>query len=739
MNLSELGFDFYIPHTYLKAALTVSLLTVWVLVGLFHYLNRYTRRRYFTIWTAAWLLYAVFLTLSISVQNAPDNLLLLTSKNWCVSTSGVFLLWGSFCFLKIRTSQRLMGGFVFFLLAWSYCASAEGNAALWLLAPTFFLLGGASLFTGWAYLRVRRRKELIGAGLLAFGFSLWGIYMVAYPFLQLSEHLVSMAFFVSAVLQLFIAVSMIVLVLEEVRATNNLNRQRLFEQRCRNQLWRSRVRSTEDRYKKLFEQASEAIIITSAHDLRVLELNDAARRLLGLPADSGEFSVRDFCPGNALGDNSADEWFEWIGQQPQVSLVRVDGSSVETEVSVSRISFDGKPAFQLFFRELTERARLLEQLRQAEKLSALGQMISGVSHELNNPLAAINGYVELILARHQLSSETRADLERVAQESSRAAKLIHDFLTFARQEPLERTTVDVNDIIQAVVELRKFEMRITGAELRLDLAKDELSVMGNRDQLQQVLINVVNNALHAVLDQEQKCLSISSRRIDNLVQIRVADNGPGIPAHVLTRIFEPFFTTKPVGGGTGLGLSIAHSIIGEHRGRIFHETPAAGGTAFIIELPAGESEHIMQERSDQPQKPFVSSARAAESARILILDDESSITELLGEMLRLLGYSAKLCNSPTRALELLDQEEFDVVLSDFRMPIMNGEQFYAAAIEKHPELARRIVFLTGDTVNDETQFFLKKTGNPHLGKPFQLVSVQQVVSEILAQQTQLAA
>jgi len=173
-------------------------------------------------------------------------------------------------------------------------------------------------------------------------------------------------------------------------------------------------------------------------------------------------------------------------------------------------------------------------------------------------------------------------------------------------------------------------------------------------------------------------------------------------------------------------LSIAHSIVTDHRGRIFHQPAAGGGACFILELPVVSAEA-------KPPPPVVPAQVPAQSARILVLDDDKMIAELLGEMLSLLGYSATVCHSAPEALELVDRQRFDLILSDFRMPKMNGEEFYRQAIGKKPELARRVVFLTGDVVNEETQAFLRSTGNPHLSKPFQLARVEETVADVLRQ------
>ena len=731
-----IAFDLYFPREYLKAALIDSFLTVSVLAGIFFYLNRYTKRRYFSFWTVAWLFHALWLGLSIVSQNVRESAPLILFKQWCVDASAVFLLWGSARFLNQRTRPSQLMLFLAFLFVWSYLGVYQFGSLLQMQLPVFALVGLVSLVTGWCFYRVRAERPFLGAGLLAWGFGLWGIYIAAYPFFESSDQMVSSGYFISAVLQLFIAVSMIVLVLEEVRQTNQQAFQKIRSYKSKTDFLQKKVISTEERYRSLFDQASEGIVIAEAHDLRILELNQTAKRLLGISHAEAN-TLSSFCqvhPEPQPQPRTGPEWFAVICRHRNLNLVRRDGGITPTEADGAPISFEGRAAYQFFLRELTERARLEHQLRQAEKLSALGQMISGVAHELNNPLAVIKGYMELILRRDELGKQTRADLEKVAHESNRAAKLVSNFLSFAREQPLHRATVDLNELARRVAELRKLELQTLRVDLRLDLDPQLPTTLADQDQIQQVMVNLLNNALHALTETPRPGrLLISTRRKENLIQILVEDNGPGVPPEVLPYIFEPFFTTKDVGKGTGLGLSIAHSILADHGGRIFHQPSTLGGACFIMELPVVSPGVEPQPAAPATPLPAPAEAPQGQPAQILVLDDERAIAELLGEMLGLLGYSTMLCHSAPDALELVERHAFDLIISDFRMPKMNGQEFYELAVEKKPELARRVVFLTGDVVNEETQAFLQSTGNPHLSKPFQLARVEQTVAEVLQQ------
>jgi signal transduction histidine kinase/ActR/RegA family two-component response regulator len=733
-----IGFDLSFPRQYLKAALVASFFSVCVLVGIFFYLNRYTKRRYFSFWTGAWLFHAFWLALCIALQDTRENLQLMMLKQWCMGASAVFLLSGSAWFLNQRIRPAQLGLFLAFLFSWSCLSVYQFDSPLQMQVPIFGLVGVASWATAWCFCRFRKEQPFLGAGLVAWGFGLWGGYVVAYPFFQQSDQLISCGYLISAVLQLFIAVSMIILVLEEVRHTNQLAFQKIRSFKSKTNFLQKKVLSTEERYRSLFDQASEGIVITDAEDLRVLELNQTARRLLGVGNGDAAVCLWSFCqihPAPAPAPQTGPEWFAAICRHRQMNLVRRDGAMTPVEADGAPISFDSRPAYQFFLRELTERARLEQQLRQAEKLSALGQMISGVAHELNNPLAVIKGYLELILRRDELRPSTRADLEKVALESNRAAKLVSNFLSFAREQPVHRETVDVNEIIRRAVELRRTDPQNSAMDVQLDLDSQLPSTQADPDQLQQVLVNLLSNSLQALAEVRQPGrVQITSRRKNDLIQILVEDNGPGVPPEVLPYIFEPFFTTKEVGRGTGLGLSIAHSVMTDHHGKMAYQPSALGGAGFVLDLPIlSPGAEAAPASAPVTLPPFAAAPKAA-PAQILILDDEESIAELLGEMLGLLGYSTTLSHSGPDALQLLEQRDFDLIISDFRMPKMNGQEFYQRAIQRKPALARRIIFLTGDVVSEDTQGFLQSTGNPHLSKPFQLARVEQTVAQVLESQ-----
>ncbi|MGA2175285.1 MAG: ATP-binding protein [Verrucomicrobiota bacterium] len=735
MNISNtMGYNLEFSGDHLKPALLVSLLSVWVLVSVFYYLNTYTRRRYFTIWTAAWLFYALWLTLFFCGRSATkvEPPWLVWLKLWCISVSAVFLLWGSLRFLGERVKQRLIGFCLVFLLAWSYVGShwagATRNQMQW---PVFAFFGLASMLTAFSFYRYRRLRRFLGGTLLGIGFFSWGVYLGCFPLFE-SAAMEATGFIVSTVLQLLIAVGMIILVLEQVRY-NHLRQDLYQREKLQSKVW-----FTEERYQRLFEQAHEGIVIAARTDLRILELNRAAEAMLGVTLqEATSQSLASFCQIKPLPDpapKSGRDWFELICTQRPLHLVHKNGALIPAETTGAPIEFGGQSAYQFFFRELTDQSRLAEQLRQAEKLSSLGQMISGVAHELNNPLAIIGGYVELILRTHDLPPKTRLDLEKVATESNRAARLVRNFLTFARSQPVHREMIHLNDLITGVIDLRKFDLSLAHVQIEAALDWTLPATSVSRDQIQQVLIVLINNAMQAMAKApEPRLIRVVTALKGGRIWITVEDNGPGVPAEIQSRIFEPFFTTKEVGVGTGLGLSIAHGIMSEHRGHIHYEKASLGGAAFVLDLPIVS---IEVPRGATTQFVTAPDGRLTQAAprpeKILVVDDEKAIVEVLGEMLGLLGYQTSLCYSAREGLERISETAFDLVLSDLRMPEIDGPAFYRLALEKDARLERRFIFLTGDTVNEDTKTFLRASGKPCLAKPFRLAGIEEITRQALA-------
>ncbi len=595
------GFD---AQGQLRAGLFISLLSVWLLVGVFSYLNCYTRRRYFSIWTVAWLFYALYLTISYSRYWLNGGFKgeawwAIMFKQWCISTAAVFMLWGGLRFLGNKVRQVSLSLFLCFLFLWSFVASYPWPAWAWLgrldrlslQLPIFVLIGCSSLVTVWGFLQYRRRRKYLGAGLLCCGFTLWGLFVAAYPFMEQLSDFMSTGFFLASVLQMFIAVNMIILVLEQVRYLREKRAAYLLRSQERETVrLKSRITLTEERYRLLFEQSTEPIVITTQDDLRIVGLNPAAARVLGLASEEAHHAslLQWFAPAPAAPSEAARGrfWFDSLCKQRLRALYRKDGSEVKVEVVGSAVDFAGETAFQFYLREVTERSRLEQQLRQAEKLSGLGQMISGVVHELNNPLTVCLGFMEVLLGDAALPKQDREYAQLAAHECQRAARLLRNFLNLAREGGPEKKPIKLNEIVRNVVELRRADFRKHRVELLLDLDEQLPDPLASADQIQQIIIILINNALQALSPLARAGrLRLATRLQAGAILIVVEDNGPGVPVDLRSKVFEPFFTTKPLGEGTGLGLSLAHTFVVEHHGCIFCDNSPLGGARFTVELP----------------------------------------------------------------------------------------------------------------------------------------------------------
>jgi len=367
-----------------------------------------------------------------------------------------------------------------------------------------------------------------------------------------------------------------------------------------------------------------------------------------------------------------------------------------------------------------------EQLVQAEKLSAIGELVSGVAHELNNPLTGVLGYAQLLLGR-EAPERVRADLAKIHREAMRCQKIVQNLLTFARKHKPEKHFVDINAIVESTLELRAYQLRVDNITVERRLDPGLPRTMADEHQIQQVLINILNNAHQAMMEAGGGGrLEIATRVEAGMLVITFQDSGPGIPEDKLGRIFDPFFTTKEIGKGTGLGLSLSYGIIHEHGGTIGARNAPGGGALFRIELPVREEER--QPGATPPAAP----AAPPRSRRVLVVDDEPTVLELLSDLLSSRGHRVVTAADGRQALECLRRAPggFDLIVSDIRMPVLDGPGLHAAVLEMAPDLARRMIFATGDTAGEEARAFLAASGCAFLAKPFQLEDMEALMARL---------
>ena len=506
-----------------------------------------------------------------------------------------------------------------------------------------------------------------------------------------------------------------------------------------------RRQSSSDAYQRLFESVHEGVYIgrvspggESPSD--TIAANAHLRLMFGFPAEQAAEPPRPFDPDRFSDGQAREAFFSRLRRDGSVTdyllrLRRADGSPMWVEVTAhADADADGLHVASLM-RDVSERKRLemqardlYHQLLQAEKMAALGQTISGVAHELNNPLATILTWAER-LAKHEVSEETRHGLDTILQQSERAARIVRNLLTFARKRHTTRTMVDLNAVVRETLALRAYDQRVSNISTIEALAAGLPQVFADPHQIQQVLLNLVINAEQAMLAANGRGSLIVRTWYDierDVVVLEVSDDGPGVPDDVQTKIFDPFFTTKEVGKGTGLGLTVAYAIVQEHGGEIRVTSSPGSGATFTVEVPAGMGAMSLRAEAAAIATPVTSGSLA------LVVEDESALAAAVAEALGDAGFTVDRAGDGEEALARVRERAYDVIVCDLKMPRVDGMTFYRTAVAEAPGLARRIIFMTGDVAGTDAERFLEETGCRWLAKPFRLSELLRVAQGMVA-------
>jgi signal transduction histidine kinase len=499
-------------------------------------------------------------------------------------------------------------------------------------------------------------------------------------------------------------------------------------------------------FTRFFEAAHEGFYIGTmdASGSTTIAANPHLKLVLGYPHETPEWLVLPFDPDRFVDAEGRGALLARLQQDGAVAdhllrLRRVDQSIAWVEVTATADPTDAGPLHvEAIVRDVGERRRLDNQSRdiqsellQAEKMAALGHTISGVAHELNNPLATILSWAERLSAQ-PLDEKTRRGLAVILGESERAARIVRNLLTFARKRQSTRALVDVNQVVRETMALRSYEQRVSNITVIEALASGLPPVFADGHQIKQVLLNLVINAEQAMLtthgrgtlvmrtwhDQEKGC-----------VMVEINDDGPGVPPEVQTRIFDPFFTTKEVGKGTGLGLSVAYALVKEHAGRIWLRSES-GGTSFYVELPVTVRPAESSPSVTVAAQPVSLDAHAG--ARVLVVEDEPALAMAVSEALVDAGFVVDRAGDGEEGLTHLAEQSYDLIVCDLKMPRIDGMQFYRAMAAATPALARRVIFVTGDVAGTDAERFLEETGCRWLSKPFRLGDLLRAARDTLA-------
>jgi len=385
----------------------------------------------------------------------------------------------------------------------------------------------------------------------------------------------------------------------------------------------------------------------------------------------------------------------------------------------------GLKGFVHIMRDITEQKRLQDELIQLEKLSGLGELISCVAHELNNPLTSVIGYAQLLKGSKEVSEEIKEDLERLHDEAMRTSCVVQKFLAFARKRKSEKSYVNFNEILRSTIALKSYNSKINNVDIVEDFQADLPSTMADSQQLQQVFLNLLTNAEYAMKEAHGHGRLEIQTRFDlerSLIRISFKDDGFGISEENLSKVFEPFFTTKKT--GTGLGLSVSYRIVQEHGGTISVKSRLGEGTTFTVELPIIDLEEKIVKPEEKEEEERIS------GKKVLVIDDELAILNLVRNILEKEGVEVEIVSNGESALNKLKKRIYDLIIIDLKMPGLDGISLYQEIVKRNLKLSNRILFFTGDTSSETIKFF-EEIQADYIYKPFDNADFFKSVKRIL--------
>ena len=491
------------------------------------------------------------------------------------------------------------------------------------------------------------------------------------------------------------------------------------------------LRDSEESVRQILEASPIPITVSRGEDAVVLYESPKSKEL---------FQRGDMGPGIVATDYWANPqerreiWQELLNDgevnDREIEFMKADGTSFWSSYAARLMSYQEEKLIVSTIFDLTEMralqdemARQREVMHVSEKMVAMGELLASVSHELNNPLSVVVGQT-LLLQETADDPKVAARAERIGKAADRCARIVKTFLAMARQQTRDRVQADANNMIDLALELTSYSLRGANIDVSTNLSTALPNVNVDPDQITQVLTNLIMNAEHALRQKgSSRRVRITSGYSDGSehVVIKVKDNGPGVPNEIRRHIFEPFFTTKEVGEGTGIGLALCHRLIEANGGKIKLFSQPGRGASFTIRLPVGTA-------APEGGDLTLENAKGPKTLAVLIVDDEPEVAELIAEILQLDGHETLIRNNGQRALDAVGLTDFDVILSDLRMPDYDGPWLLGALRDKHPELVDRIAFVTGDTLSSDIASFLKESGRPHIEKPITPKEVRNLVT-----------
>ena len=491
------------------------------------------------------------------------------------------------------------------------------------------------------------------------------------------------------------------------------------------------LRKAEWRFRTLFRAAPDAVL-TVFESGRIREANDAVHDIFGVhPVQMVGRMLEEF----VLPDDRRrlrQELAHVLSGAPSRVEIRVrygmgDTTSVRIVSLAARLLPEADPPMVLFLgRDMTTDREMRTRLAETERLAAVGELVAGVAHEVNNPLCTISAFAQLLQRDGELAGEQRESVDVICAETQRASQVLRDLLTFARRSESESAAIQINDLLERTMRLRGYEMGALGIAAEYHLAPDLPLVKGDPRQIQQVVLNLVMNAIQAMEPMGKGILRLTSSAEVGHVTLDVSDTGPGIPDEARSRLFEPFYTTKRT--GTGLGLSVSYGIIAAHGGTISVVTTGPGGTTFRISLPVLDDTELAEPESVAQ----LSTTSPLSGIHLLFVDDELPLHGAIRSHARARGFTVVTAADGAAALAAAREERFDALVCDLRIGGLDGPALFEILRREHPELAAHTLFVTGDLMSAGSRSFLESAGQPVLGKPFDLELLERSVEALLS-------
>ena len=705
---------FLFPPEWTKAALVLVLVGVWLMIGLFAYLNHHTKKPCFRFWAVAWMFYSVYLAAFIGIGETSVITVPMMARYTCIGISALFMFWGSFQLTGQHRNLREVGLAVFLILVWSYVAAHLVEGGIWTTVMPFALQAAACAYTGIVYVRHSGHRR--GASVVRTGFALWGGCVLALPLLDAAPSLMAIVHLASASLALMIIIGMVI---DQEQAV------------------------AKEIYGALLESSNDAVFLIDCRTLTVLEANLTALQLTGLErSELVGHGFSDACPQLAQRCSALPETGGVFGatRQPccEFELTSPDSTRVVCESTTSVVHRPDGPLLQVSVRDVSERKQLEAQLVHAQKMEAVGRLAGGVAHDFNNILTVIIGHTELLSRRMTENGQPLESVQEIEVAAIRAASLTEQLLAFSRKQMLEPKVFDLNEL---VAKTEKMFRRLIGEDVTLEIRLDPHCgrVKTDPGQIEQVIMNLVVNARDAMPQGGQLTIETANvtlsqddahQRMDvvpgEYVILAVRDTGTGLSDKVKMRLFEPFFTTKPTGKGTGLGLAVCHGIVKQSGGHISVSSELGRGTTFKVYLPVSREQIKVVEK----RKPVVQPAQGTKT--LLFVEDEPAVRELGCLVLRELGYKVLEAADGEEAFQLVQAERnqpIDLLITDVVMPQMGGRELADRLRLTRADL--KVLFCSGFTQEVVNHPAILKDNAGFLQKPYTPATLAQCVQEVI--------